>query len=66
MKCPICKIKESNSISENKTFPFCSPKCRDIDLYNWLSGEYDYFDEEDRAPVKFINIEEEKNEKTKI
>ena len=35
--CPICK-KEIPE--ETKTFPFCSERCRLIDLGNWLDGRY--------------------------
>jgi hypothetical protein len=37
MKCPICK-KEVKP--EDPEFPFCSERCRVIDLGNWSSGEY--------------------------
>ncbi|WP_298256543.1 DNA gyrase inhibitor YacG [Bradyrhizobium sp.] len=33
--CPICG---KPSIKENH--PFCSPRCRDVDLNRWLSGSY--------------------------
>jgi endogenous inhibitor of DNA gyrase (YacG/DUF329 family) len=26
--------------SENRSFPFCSDRCRLIDLSKWLGGEY--------------------------
>ena len=35
--CPICK-KEIPE--ETKTFPFCSERCRLVDLGNWLDGRY--------------------------
>ena len=25
---------------ENKAFPFCTPRCKLIDLGNWLDGRY--------------------------
>ncbi len=37
-KCPICKkptVKKDNSF-----FPFCSERCRLIDLGQWLDGGY--------------------------
>jgi endogenous inhibitor of DNA gyrase (YacG/DUF329 family) len=34
-RCPIC----GRSASE-ETPPFCSPRCRDVDLNRWLSGSY--------------------------
>jgi endogenous inhibitor of DNA gyrase (YacG/DUF329 family) len=37
MKCPICK-KEVDE--KNPEYPFCSDRCRTIDLGNWASGKY--------------------------
>ncbi len=37
LHCPICK-KEVKSTSDN--FPFCSDRCRTIDLGKWASGGY--------------------------
>ena len=38
MKCPICRREISD---EGKAFrPFCSERCKLIDLDNWLSGRY--------------------------
>jgi endogenous inhibitor of DNA gyrase (YacG/DUF329 family) len=34
--CPICG---KPALSE-ATRPFCSPRCRDVDLNRWLSGSY--------------------------
>jgi endogenous inhibitor of DNA gyrase (YacG/DUF329 family) len=34
-KCPICGKPTSEA-----TRPFCSPRCRDVDLNRWLSGSY--------------------------
>jgi len=38
-KCPICK-DASPPRAENKTFPFCSPRCKQVDLGRWLNEEY--------------------------
>jgi endogenous inhibitor of DNA gyrase (YacG/DUF329 family) len=36
-KCPICK----NAVApDTETFPFCSDRCRKIDLGRWLDGGY--------------------------
>lgn len=35
MNCPIC---QKNSLPEYQ--PFCSKRCADIDLGNWLDGKY--------------------------
>jgi len=37
MICPICR-KEATR--DNPEFPFCSERCRLIDLGNWASGKY--------------------------
>jgi uncharacterized protein len=40
-RCPRCGTKfEYSSVAEHKFFPFCSPRCRDVDLGNWMSGKY--------------------------
>ena len=33
--CPEC-----GRPSARETFPFCSPRCKDVDLNRWLSGRY--------------------------
>ena len=35
--CPICRAKVTD---ESPARPFCSPRCRLIDLGNWLGGRY--------------------------
>jgi endogenous inhibitor of DNA gyrase (YacG/DUF329 family) len=37
MKCPICKKEVADDSSE---YPFCSDRCRTIDLGNWASEKY--------------------------
>lgn len=38
-KCPICDA-EVKPRAENKLFPFCSHRCKTVDLGKWLSEEY--------------------------
>ena len=39
--CPICKIDLSaTAATESKTFPFCSERCRQVDLLRWSDGKY--------------------------
>jgi endogenous inhibitor of DNA gyrase (YacG/DUF329 family) len=46
-----------------KTRPFCSPRCRDVDLHRWLSGSYAIpaamgdDDERDSAPSILPDVE---------
>jgi uncharacterized protein len=37
LRCPICKKAVKTSDAE---FPFCSERCRTIDLGKWASGAY--------------------------
>jgi endogenous inhibitor of DNA gyrase (YacG/DUF329 family) len=37
--CPNCKA-ETRPRDENPAFPFCSPKCKLVDLGRWLDGSY--------------------------
>jgi uncharacterized protein len=37
LHCPICKKAVKSTDAE---FPFCSPRCRTIDLGKWASGAY--------------------------
>ena len=37
LRCPICKKAVKSSDAE---FPFCSDRCRTIDLGKWASGTY--------------------------
>lgn len=36
-KCPICGKPVA---AESEAFPFCTPRCRQIDLGRWLTGDY--------------------------
>ncbi len=39
VRCPICRQSVLPS-SQNPMFPFCSERCRAIDLGKWLGEEY--------------------------
>lgn len=39
LKCPVCK-KPVPSRAQNRAFPFCSDRCRAVDLGKWLGEEY--------------------------
>ncbi len=53
-ECPICK-KPTDS-SKDPGFPFCSERCRLLDLGNWASEKYvvsePIFDEDERSDGK--------------
>jgi endogenous inhibitor of DNA gyrase (YacG/DUF329 family) len=55
MRCPICK---QNITWEGNAFrPFCSERCKMIDLDNWLEGRY-------RVPAPLDPDEENAEEET--
>ena len=37
VRCPTCK---KDVAPDAKSFPFCSERCRLLDLGNWLDGRY--------------------------
>jgi endogenous inhibitor of DNA gyrase (YacG/DUF329 family) len=49
--CPVCK-KPAEPRSRNPAFPFCSDRCRQIDLGRWFGEEY-------RVPSKPVEGEEQ-------
>ncbi|HZN92993.1 MAG TPA: DNA gyrase inhibitor YacG [Myxococcales bacterium] len=50
-KCPVCG-KPSAARAVNEAFPFCSERCRLVDLGKWLGEEY-------RVPVHSPDEEED-------
>ncbi len=39
--CPICQqVMEGQTVREWPQFPFCSPRCKTIDLGRWLNESY--------------------------
>jgi endogenous inhibitor of DNA gyrase (YacG/DUF329 family) len=39
MRCPICG-KPAKARAEDANAPFCSPRCKQVDLGNWLTERY--------------------------
>jgi endogenous inhibitor of DNA gyrase (YacG/DUF329 family) len=40
VRCPICDVPMPGDWSEYPEYPFCSKRCRTIDLGRWLGEEY--------------------------
>ena len=41
VSCPICgRVMEGQSLTEWPRFPFCSDRCKTIDLGRWLGETY--------------------------
>lgn len=55
LKCPICRKKVS---FDDPEMPFCSERCRAIDLGNWATEKYAISD-----PAALNDIEDEFSEK---
>jgi uncharacterized protein len=51
LRCPFCG--RSFESTESVSLPFCSPRCRSVDLNRWLSEDYglpeDRLDEDEEA-----------------
>jgi endogenous inhibitor of DNA gyrase (YacG/DUF329 family) len=56
-RCPICK-KPAAPRGENPSFPFCSRRCKAVDLGQWLNEEY-------RVPVEDESDEVQENPEEK-
>jgi endogenous inhibitor of DNA gyrase (YacG/DUF329 family) len=39
LRCPICR-RSAAPRAQNKAFPFCSPRCKQVDLGKWLDQQY--------------------------
>ena len=40
LRCPICKQQMPGPAADWPEYPFCSPRCRKIDLGRWLGERY--------------------------
>jgi uncharacterized protein len=49
--CPICH-KPALPRAENSSFPFCSGRCRQVDLGRWLGEEYRMASESEESAHK--------------
>jgi len=48
VRCSVCE--KSFEPEESRALPFCSERCRLIDLQHWLSEDYGLPDETEREP----------------
>ena len=59
MLCPICRKKVQR---DGEFMPFCSDRCREIDLGNWASEKYVISTPADPQALEDIPIEEDDSE----
>jgi endogenous inhibitor of DNA gyrase (YacG/DUF329 family) len=57
-KCPIC-AKVAAPRTKNPSFPFCSPRCKTVDLGKWLNEEYCVPVDDEKAQPEERNAEKE-------
>ncbi|HEX2972556.1 MAG TPA: DNA gyrase inhibitor YacG [Tepidisphaeraceae bacterium] len=52
MRCPICKreVDEKERDKPKSFYPFCSERCKLIDLGRWLGGKYQIPCDNEEAP----------------
>jgi uncharacterized protein len=48
VECPICQKSMPGPVAEWPDYPFCSPRCRKIDLGRWLGEKYAIPGDEER------------------
>ena len=59
MLCPICRKKVQR---DGEFMPFCSDRCREIDLGNWASEKYVISTPADPHDLRTFQIEEDDSE----
>lgn len=57
VKCPKCKAEVN--WSDNKWRPFCSERCKMIDLGTWANEEYRISDDTDRVTIKDTSLNDD-------
>ena len=56
MQCPICKksVTQPADLNQQTPFPFCSERCKLIDLGRWLDGKYQITLTPDEEEVEYF------------
>ena len=56
VRCPICeRWMEGASPADWPEFPFCSPRCKTIDLGRWLDGKYQITLTPEDEEIEFVD-----------
>lgn len=54
-RCPICEKQFPASEEPGQSnFPFCSKRCRNVDLFRWFDGRYQVVEEVDPMVAEFL------------
>jgi len=53
--CPVCEKTFNTSDEAGKShFPFCSQRCRQVDLFRWSEGRYAVVEDIDPMVAEFL------------
>jgi uncharacterized protein len=59
-RCPICgKLYQIEKLGDLPSFPFCTDRCRMIDLGRWIDGDYAIPGAENASPEEPPDSDEE-------
>jgi endogenous inhibitor of DNA gyrase (YacG/DUF329 family) len=59
-RCPVCRAQVAARV-DNPAFPFCSARCKQIDLGRWLQEDYRISGEPGEAGAEQLGLEEEED-----
>ena len=57
--CPICKKPLAPEALGSDCFPFCSKRCKQVDLVRWMDGKYAVVEELDPDQIMLLQLEGE-------
>ena len=49
--CPICGVTLAENAFDGPDFPFCTKRCKTIDLYRWCNGQYQVVEDQSELPT---------------
>jgi endogenous inhibitor of DNA gyrase (YacG/DUF329 family) len=54
-RCPVCeKTFDTSAEPGSRLFPFCSDRCRKVDLFRWFDGRYAVVEDVDPMVAEFL------------
>lgn len=59
VSCPICHTRLAPEVHDSACFPFCSVRCKQVDLARWMDGKYAIIEEIDPDQIMLQQLEGE-------
>lgn len=53
-QCPVCDKEFVATDEQQKFFPFCSLRCRQVDLFRWAEGRYEIVEDVDPIAAEIL------------